>query len=78
MYFNFVDFISLLIVWCLGWSVEGNINRDTQKEYQPEKDEFSFGNRGIEDEHEGEKVGNGNPKTMPLASVMTRLILIMV
>lgn len=58
--------------------MEGNINRDTQEEYQPEKDEFSFGNRGIKDEHEGQKVGNGNPKTMPPASVMTRLILIMV
>ncbi|RDX91247.1 Auxin efflux carrier component 1a, partial [Mucuna pruriens] len=52
-------------------------NRDGQEEYL-EKDDFSFGNRGIENEHEGEKVGNGNPKTMPPASVMTRLILIMV
>ncbi|TKY61071.1 Auxin efflux carrier component 1 [Spatholobus suberectus] len=42
--------------------VEGN--RDGQEEYL-EKDDFSFGNRGIENQHEGEKVGNGNPKTMP-------------
>nr|KYP67446.1 putative auxin efflux carrier component 1c [Cajanus cajan] len=60
---------------------EGNTNnRDgTQEEYL-EKDEFSFGNRGIENnnQHEGDKVGNANPKTMPPASVMTRLILIMV
>ena len=29
-------------------------------------------------QHEAEKVGDGKPKTMPPASVMTRLILIMV
>lgn len=55
-------------------------HRDTQEDYL-EKDEFSFGNRGMEREmnqHEGEKVGDGKPKTMPPASVMTRLILIMV
>ncbi|XP_014512525.1 auxin efflux carrier component 1a [Vigna radiata var. radiata] len=55
--------------------VEGN--RDGQEEYL-EKDSFSFGNRGAENEHEGEKVGNGNQKAMPPTSVMTRLILIMV
>ncbi|PNX90306.1 auxin efflux carrier component 1-like protein [Trifolium pratense] len=46
-----------------------------------EKDEFSFGNRGMEREMnqlEGEKVGDGKSKVMPPASVMTRLILIMV
>jgi len=43
--------------------VEGN--REGQEEY-------------LENEHEGEKVGNGNQKTMPPTSVMTRLILIMV
>lgn len=46
-----------------------------------ERDDFSFGNRGLEGEmnnHEAEKVGDGKPKTMPPASVMTRLILIMV
>ncbi|KAK7320176.1 hypothetical protein RJT34_04911 [Clitoria ternatea] len=56
--------------------VEGH--RDGQEEYL-EKDDFSFGNRGIENhQHEGEKVGSRNPKAMPPASVMTRLILIMV
>ncbi|XP_044476332.1 probable auxin efflux carrier component 1c [Mangifera indica] len=47
-------------------------------EYNIERAEFSFGNRGIENNNEGEKVGDGKPKTMPPASVMTRLILIMV
>ncbi|XP_004512743.1 probable auxin efflux carrier component 1c [Cicer arietinum] len=58
--------------------VEGH--RETQEDYL-EKDEFSFGNRGMEREmnqHEGEKIGDGKPKVMPPASVMTRLILIMV
>ncbi|KAI4347263.1 hypothetical protein L6164_008087 [Bauhinia variegata] len=58
--------------------VEGH--RDTQEDYL-DKDEFSFGNRGMEREmnnHEAEKVGDDKPKTMPPASVMTRLILIMV
>ncbi|CAL0313770.1 unnamed protein product [Lupinus luteus] len=54
--------------------VEGH--RDSNQEEYLEKDDFSFGNRGID--HESEKVGNNNPKTMPPASVMTRLILIMV
>ncbi|XP_061354657.1 probable auxin efflux carrier component 1c isoform X1 [Gastrolobium bilobum] len=55
-------------------------HRDAQEEYL-EKEDFSFGNRGIDREmnhHEAEKVGNGKPKTMPPTSVMTRLILIMV
>ncbi|KAK2421919.1 Auxin efflux carrier family protein [Trifolium repens] len=58
--------------------VEGH--RETQEDYL-EKDEFSFGNRGMEREMnqlEGEKVGDGKSKVMPPASVMTRLILIMV
>ncbi|KAK4256594.1 hypothetical protein QN277_006298 [Acacia crassicarpa] len=57
--------------------VEGH--RETQENYL-EKDEFSFGNRGVEREmnhQDGEKVGD-QAKTMPPASVMTRLILIMV
>ncbi|KAE9597482.1 putative membrane transport protein [Lupinus albus] len=54
--------------------VEGHRN-STQEEYL-EKDDFSFGNRGID--HESVEVGNNKPKTMPPASVMTRLILIMV
>lgn len=47
-----------------------------------EREEFSFGNRGMNSssnncqEIEGEK--GGKTKTMPPASVMTRLILIMV
>lgn len=57
-------------------------HRETQEDYL-EKDEFSFGNRGMEREmnnqqHEGEKIGDGKSKVMPPASVMTRLILIMV
>ncbi|XP_045820907.1 probable auxin efflux carrier component 1c isoform X2 [Trifolium pratense] len=55
-------------------------HRETQEDYM-EKDEFSFGNRGMEREMnqlEGEKVGDGKSKVMPPASVMTRLILIMV
>ncbi|KAJ4848378.1 Auxin efflux carrier component 1a [Turnera subulata] len=46
-----------------------------------ERDDFSFGNRGMEREmnnHDSEKMGDGKPKTMPPANVMTRLILIMV
>ncbi|XP_028787003.1 auxin efflux carrier component 1 [Neltuma alba] len=57
--------------------VEGH--RDAQENYL-EKDEFSFGNRGVDREmnhHDGEKIGDKS-KTMPPASVMTRLILIMV
>lgn len=71
----------LLIEWILLYDVSVEGNRDGPEEYL-EKDDFSFGNRGIENEHEGggggDKLGNGNPKTMPPASVMTRLILIMV
>ncbi|KAI4351026.1 hypothetical protein L6164_005415 [Bauhinia variegata] len=55
-------------------------HRDTHEDYL-DKDDFSFGNRGMEREmnhHEAGKVGDGKPKTMPPASVMTRLILIMV
>ncbi|GKV05176.1 hypothetical protein SLEP1_g17216 [Rubroshorea leprosula] len=57
--------------------VEGN--RDNNGEYL-ERDEFSFGNRGMEREmnNEVEKMGDGKPKAMPPTSVMTRLILIMV
>lgn len=56
--------------------VEGN--REGNGEYM-ERDEFSFGNRGVES-NGGEKhgVGDGKPKVMPPTSVMTRLILIMV
>lgn len=59
-------------------SVEGH--RDNHEEYM-EREDFSFGNRGLErdvNNNEGEKVGDGKPKTMPPTSVMTRLILIMV
>ncbi|OIW10133.1 hypothetical protein TanjilG_21970 [Lupinus angustifolius] len=51
-------------------------NRDSTQEEYLGKDGLSFGNKGME--HEGGKVGNENPKTMPPTSVMTRLILIMV
>ncbi|KAL7160803.1 hypothetical protein ACSBR2_041447 [Camellia fascicularis] len=60
--------------------VEGH--RENQEDYL-EKDEFSFGNKGLEGEmnnHDGEKVGENKNrgKAMPPTSVMTRLILIMV
>ncbi|KAK8685210.1 hypothetical protein V6N13_041216 [Hibiscus sabdariffa] len=65
--------------------VEGH--RENREEYM-EREDFSFGNRGVEQEmnhhHEGDKVGDGSgtgtgkPKTMPPTSVITRLILIMV
>lgn len=54
--------------------------RENQGEYL-ERDEFSFGNRGIDGElenKEGNKMDDGKPKALPPASVMTRLILIMV
>ncbi|KAL9330353.1 hypothetical protein ACSQ67_005356 [Phaseolus vulgaris] len=57
--------------------IEKEGNRESEEEYL-EKEGFSFGKREIENEHEGEKAGNRNPKTMPPTSVMTRLILIMV
>lgn len=56
--------------------VEGQ--RDINQEEYLERDEFSFGNRGVERESGGEKDGENNMKVMPPASVMTRLILIMV
>ncbi|KAJ6868424.1 PIN1-like auxin transport protein [Populus alba x Populus x berolinensis] len=60
--------------------VEGQ--RENQEDYNLERDDFSFGNRGLDRErnsHEGEKGGfDGKPKAMPPTSVMTRLILIMV
>ncbi|XP_042502367.1 auxin efflux carrier component 1-like [Macadamia integrifolia] len=54
--------------------------RENQEGYL-ERDEFSFGNRGAGDSEmngEGRKVGDNKAKVMPPASVMTRLILIMV
>lgn len=56
--------------------VEGH--RENNEEYMVERDDFSFGNRGMEKQQGGEKVGDGKPKVMPPTSVMTRLILIMV
>uniref|UniRef100_A0A803LPX8 Auxin efflux carrier component n=1 Tax=Chenopodium quinoa TaxID=63459 RepID=A0A803LPX8_CHEQI len=57
--------------------VEGG--RDNNQEEYMNGDEFSFGNRGKEGEmKEHAKVDDGKPKTLPPASVMTRLILIMV
>ncbi|KAF5730308.1 auxin efflux carrier component 1c isoform X2 [Tripterygium wilfordii] len=55
--------------------------RENNQEDYLERDEFSFGNRGLENNnhHEGgDKVIDSKPKTMPPTSVMTRLILIMV
>ncbi|KAB1212291.1 Auxin efflux carrier component 1 [Morella rubra] len=59
----------------------GKVEGQRENQEYLERDDFSFGNRGLEGEmnnHEAEKVGDGKPKTMPPASVMTRLILIMV
>ncbi|XP_010263760.1 PREDICTED: probable auxin efflux carrier component 1c [Nelumbo nucifera] len=58
--------------------VEGR--RENQEEYL-ERDDFSFGNRGVADTEmndEGHKMGTTKAKSLPPASVMTRLILIMV
>ncbi|KAK9714063.1 hypothetical protein RND81_06G069200 [Saponaria officinalis] len=59
--------------------VEGG--RANQEEYL-ERDEFSFGNRVVDgemkDHHGDHKVDDGKSKALPPASVMTRLILIMV
>ncbi|KAK8577451.1 hypothetical protein V6N13_027723 [Hibiscus sabdariffa] len=61
--------------------VEGH--RENREEYL-EREEFSFGNRGMDRDHrEGDKLrddptGIGKPKAMPPTSVITRLILIMV
>ncbi|KAK6153974.1 hypothetical protein DH2020_013613 [Rehmannia glutinosa] len=52
--------------------------RDNNQEDYLVRDEFSFGNRGGDRENEGEKVDENKIKVMPPASVMTRLILIMV
>ncbi|KAJ8753708.1 hypothetical protein K2173_026384 [Erythroxylum novogranatense] len=54
--------------------------RENPEEYV-ERDDFSFGPRGLakdKNNNEGQKMGDGKPKTMPPTSVMTRLILIMV
>ncbi|KAJ6359187.1 hypothetical protein OIU76_000830 [Salix suchowensis] len=60
--------------------VEGHT--ENQEDYNLEREDFSFGNRGMDREmnnHEGEKAGAaGKPRPMPPTSVMTRLILIMV
>lgn len=55
--------------------VEGH--RDNQEDYM-ERDDFSFGNKGMDNNHDGEKMGDKQVKAMPPTSVMTRLILIMV
>lgn len=64
----------------IGIAVDGY--RENQDQDYLERDDFSFGNRGMDREmnnNEGEKVGiDGKPKPMPPTSVMTRLILIMV
>ncbi|KAK7844314.1 probable auxin efflux carrier component 1c [Quercus suber] len=59
----------------------GKVEGQRENQEYLERDDFSFGNRGLDGEmnnHEAEKVGDGKPKTMPPTSVMTRLILIMV
>ncbi|OAY32159.1 probable auxin efflux carrier component 1c [Manihot esculenta] len=65
--------------------VEGHRENHQHHEDYMEREDFSFGNRGIEREmnnnnHQGEKIigDEGKSKAMPPTSVMTRLILIMV
>ncbi|XP_039050527.1 auxin efflux carrier component 1-like [Hibiscus syriacus] len=58
------------------------VHMENREEYM-EREDFSFGNRGLEQEMNnhpkvGDDTGNGKPKTMPPPSVITRLILIMV
>ncbi|CAI9113678.1 OLC1v1014325C1 [Oldenlandia corymbosa var. corymbosa] len=53
-------------------------HRDNQEDYMVERDDFSFGNKGMGDHHDDEKMGDKQVKTLPPTSVMTRLILIMV
>ncbi|OAY46527.1 probable auxin efflux carrier component 1c [Manihot esculenta] len=61
--------------------VEGNRENHHQEDYM-EREDFSFGNIGVEREmnnnHEKVMENVGKPKPMPPTSVMTRLILIMV
>ncbi|KAE8124808.1 hypothetical protein FH972_019659 [Carpinus fangiana] len=59
----------------------GKVEGNRENPEYLERDDFSFGNRVLDgqmENHEAPKVGDGKPKTMPPASVMTRLILIMV
>ncbi|KAL3529139.1 hypothetical protein ACH5RR_008461 [Cinchona calisaya] len=53
-------------------------HRDNNQEDYLERDDFSFGNKGSEHHHDGDKMGDKQVKVMPPTSVMTRLILIMV
>ncbi|KAJ4975021.1 hypothetical protein NE237_008195 [Protea cynaroides] len=55
-------------------------NHRENPEVYLDRDEFSFGNRGVDQEMNsgGPKMGDNQAKAMPPASVMTRLILIMV
>ncbi|XAR48291.1 hypothetical protein NMG60_11031056 [Bertholletia excelsa] len=63
---------------------KGDGRRENNQEEYMEREEFSFGKRGVEGEmnnHQGEKVVAGDSKgakPMPPTSVMTRLILILV
>lgn len=64
----------------MGFGLAAEGHRENQEDYL-ERDDFSFGNRVLDREmnnHDVEKVGDGKAKAMPPASVMTRLILIMV
>lgn len=61
----------------MGWvAVEGR--RENNNEEFVEREDFSFGNRGGLDAEKGGEDNNDKSKAMPPASVMTRLILIMV
>ncbi|XP_027126129.1 probable auxin efflux carrier component 1c [Coffea eugenioides] len=55
--------------------VEGH--RDNQEDYM-EREDFGFGNKGMDNNNDDEKMGDKQVKAMPPTSVMTRLILIMV
>lgn len=43
-----------------------------------EREDFTFGNKDMNNHEGGDKVGDNKVKVMPPTSVMTRLILIMV
>lgn len=55
--------------------VEGH--RDNQEDYM-EREDFGFGNKGMDNNNDDDKMGDKQVKAMPPTSVMTRLILIMV
>lgn len=53
-------------------------HRDHNQEGYMEREDFTFGNKDMNNHEGGDKVGDNKVKVMPPTSVMTRLILIMV